>query len=205
MITIFHGTNPVQSRQAFFDFLGQFSPSSIIRFDSKSVEFNQINNYLNGGALFPEENVLAIDNFFSTNKTVLDKLVSILSKSEINIVIWQDKALTAAQIKIFPGAKINFFKSDNQIFSCLNSIKPGNLNSFNRYYDLIVSQGLFDLFLYLLKGNLRRQLISSSKYQPSLVQKIYLQTIELEFQYKTGQLSFAKEIALKRVLLPLVR
>jgi len=44
-----------------------------------------------------------------------------------------------------------------------------------------------------------------SKYDPALVQKTYLQIIELEYQSKTGQLSLPKEIALKRVLLPLLK
>lgn len=205
MVTIFHGNNPSQSRQAFFDFLSQFPQETLVHLDSKSIEINQINNYLNGGALFPEQTVLAVDNLFSVPKATLDKIIPLIIGSQSQIILWQDKALTAAQIKLLPQAKINSFKSDNQIFFCLNSIRPRNLALFNRLYEEIISQNLFDLFLYLLKGNLRRQLAGSSTYPQNLIQKIYLQVIELEFQYKTGQLSLPREIALKRVLVPLMK
>lgn len=205
MITIFHGNNPTQSRQAFFEFISQFPDLATLHLDSRSIDLNQINNFLHGGSLFPEKNVLAIDNFFSITKSNLDKFVKILNSSPSQIVLWQDKALTAAQTKIFPQAKIFAFKSDNQIFACLNAIKPKNLQSFNRLYDQVVSQDLFDLFLYLLKANFRRQLQTYSKYDQALIKKIYLQIIELEYQYKTGQISLAKNIALKRVLLPLLK
>lgn len=205
MVTIFHGNNPVQSRQAFFEFINQSAGVATLHLDSKSIDLNQINNFLHGGSLFPEKNILAIDNFFSISKSTLDKLVKILNSSSNQIVLWQDKPLTTTQTKIFPQAKIFTFKSDNQIFACLNAIKPRNLPTFNRLYDQIVSQDLFDLFLYLLKANFRRQLQSYSRYNQTLIKTVYLQTIELEYQSKTGQLSLAKEIALKRVLLPLLK
>ena len=116
MVTIFHGNNPSQSRQAFFDFLSQFPQETLVHLDSKSIEINQINNYLNGGALFPEQTVLAVDNLFSVPKATLDKIIPLIIGSQSQIILWQDKALTAAQIKLLPQAKINSFKSDNQIF-----------------------------------------------------------------------------------------
>jgi hypothetical protein len=205
MITIFHGNNPSESRQAFFDLLNQSVDSAVLHLDAKSLDLNQINNFLNGGSLFPEKNILAVDNFFSLTKSTFDKLVKIFNSSPAQIILWQDKALTVAQTKIFPQAKYFSFKSDNQIFACLNAIKPKNLSAFNRLYGQIISQNLFDLFLYLLKANFRRQLQTYSKYDKNLIEKIYLQTIELEFQYKSGQLSLPKDIALQRVLLPLLK
>jgi hypothetical protein len=205
MITVFHGDNPSESRKAFFEFINQFSGSDLLHLDSKSIDLNQVNNFINGGSLFPGVKFLAIDNFFSITKSILDKLTKLINPKSVEIVLWQDKALNATQTKVFPQAKYFAFKADNRIFSCLNAIKPGNLNTFNRLYDQIVNNDLFDLFLYLLKSQLRRQLQSYSKYSSALIQKIYLQTIELEFQSKSGQLSLPKDIALKRVLLPLLK
>lgn len=205
MITIFHGDNPTASRQAFFEFINQFTGRDLLHLDPKSIDLNQINNFLNGGSLFPGIKVLAIDNCFSITKSTLDKLTKLFNPKSIEIVLWQDKALTATQTKIFPRAKYYTFKADNRIFSCLSAIKPHNLNTFNRLYDQIVNNDLFDLFLFLLKSQLRRQLQSYSRYSPALIQKTYLQTTELEYQNKTGQLSLPAKIALKRVLLPLLK
>jgi len=205
MITIFHGDNPSESRQAFLQFKNQFTDKDLLHLDSKSIDLNQVNNFLNGGSLFAGTKILAVDNFFSITKSTLDKIIKLIDPKSVDIILWQDKTLSAVQTKIFPKAKYLSFKADSRIFACLSSIKPGNLDSFNRQYDRIVDNDLFDLFLYLLKSQLRRQLQSYSKYSPALIQKIYLQTIELEFQYKSGQLSLPKDLALKRVLLPLLR
>lgn len=205
MITIFHGDNPSESRQAFLEFIGQASGKDILHLDSKSIDLNQVNNFLQGGSLFPGAKVLAIDNFFSIPKSLLDKLIKLINPKSIEIILWQDKTIPAAQIKTFPQAKNYQFKADNRIFSCLSSIKPNNLKTFNGLYDQIVNNELFDLFLYLLKSQLRRQLQSYSRYNQDLIKKIYLQTIELEYQYKSGQLSLPKDIALKRVLIPLLK
>jgi hypothetical protein len=205
MITIFHGDDPSESRKAFLEFTNQFSDSDLLHLDSKSIDLNQINNFLEGGSLFPGTKILAIDNFFSVSKPILDKLIKLINPKSVDIVLWQDKSLSIVQTRIFPQAKIFYFKADNRIFSCLGSIKPGNLKAFNGLYDQIVNNDLFDLFLYLLKAQLRRQLQSYSRYNSDLIKKIYLQTIELEYQSKSGQLSLPKEIALKRVLLPLLK
>ena len=205
MITIFHGDNPADSRKAFFEFINQIKSQELLHLDSKSIDLNQVNNFLNGGSLFPGTKILAIDNFFSIPKATLDKIVKLLVPAAIEIILWQDKTLSAVQTKIFPQAKYFSFKADNRIFACLGSIKPGHLKTFNDLYDRIVNNDLFDLFLYLLKSQLRRQLLNHSQYNPALTQKIYLQTIELEYQYKTGQLSLPREIALKRVLIPLLK
>jgi hypothetical protein len=205
MINIFHGDNPSDSRQAFFEFINQISGHELLHLDSKSIDLNQVNNFLHGGSLFPGTKVLAIDNFFSIPKATIDKLTKLFDPKSTEIVLWQDKTLTATQTKIFPQAKYFGFKADNRIFACLNSIKPRNLNTFNQLYDRIINNDLFDLFLYLLKSQLRRQIQTYSKYDPATIQRTYLQTIELEYQYKTGQLSLPREIALKRVLLPLLK
>lgn len=205
MITIFHGDNPSESRTKYLEFIDQFPNAEILRLDPKSIDLNQINNFVNGGSLLPGEKVLAIDNFFSIPKTNLDKLIKIIKISSINIAIWQDKALNSSQLKAFNKPQIYLFSADKIIQHCLNAIKPHNLPTFDKLYDQIVVQNLFDLFLWYLKTNFRHQLQGNSKFNQNILKTFYLQLIELEFQYKSGQLSLPKEIALKRVLIPLIK
>lgn len=205
MITIFHGDDSASSRTAYLDFLQAQKDTECFRLDPKTIDLNLIGNFLAGGSLFGGKKILAIDNFLSIPKTNLDKVLSLFSQTEIDIVLWQDKTLTAVQLKNFPKAKLNSFKSDNKVFYCLNALRPKNLNGFIILYRQVLKDGLFDLFLYMLKGNLRRWLQGYSKYDQKLVVRTYLQVIELEFQYKSGQLALPKEIALERVLVPLLK
>ena len=205
MITIFHGDDLSKSRQPYLETFQSLDSAHFLHLNSKSINLDQINNFINGGSLFAESKVIAIDNFFSITKSVQSKLINLLNTTEMNVVIWQDKLLTVAQLKTFPKAIVQRFKADNNIFLCINSLKPHNLNRFIGLYHQICQDELFDLFFFLLKASIRRQLASRSVFPEIILTKTYLQMIELEYQYKTGQLSLSKEIALERVLLPLLR
>jgi hypothetical protein len=201
MITIFHGDDQVKSREAFLSAV----TSDTLKLDSKNIDLNQVNNYLNEGSLFGDTKTIAISNFFTIPKANLDKIVKLILKTKVNVVIWQDKLLNVTQLKTFPKATILSYKADNSLYSCLNSIKPKNLNRFIVLYDKVINQNLFDLFLYLLKAKFRKLLQFPSTFDQKVILRTYLQIIELEYQYKSGQLSFSKDLALKRVLLPLLR
>ena len=205
MITIFHGDDLSLSRQAYLSTFEKMGGSHVLHLDSKNINLDQINNFLQGGSLFAESQLIAIDNFFSISKPVQTKLIPILLNSKTSIVLWQDKLLTVPQLKIFPQATFQKFKADNHIFACINSLKPHNLDKFIKLYHQICAQDLYDLFFYLLKATIRRQLTTRSVYSQQVLTKTYLQMIELEYQYKTGQLSLPQDIALERVLLPLLR
>lgn len=200
MITIFHGDDQVKSREAFLAVT-----TNSFKLDSKSINLDQINNYLNEGSLFSDTKSIAISNYFSISKANLDKLTKFLYQTKVDVFLWQDKGLNATQTKLFSGAKIVNFRADNNLFACLNTLKPKNATKFMALYDKVIDNNLFDLFLYLLKGNFRRQLQISSVFDSKVIKRTYLQLIELEFQSKSGQLSLPKELALKRVVLPLLK
>lgn len=205
VITIFHGDDASSSRQSLLDFVNQFPKTQVYTTDSKNFNLNDITNFTQGGSLFQDPKLLLINNFFSLTKTAQQQVISLVTTSSVDLLIWQDKLLTPTQLKVFPQAKVYRYKQNNQIFTCLNSIRPHNLPAFTKYYDDVCQHDLFDLFLYLLKGHFRRQIQTRSVYSPSVLSRTYLQLIELEYQFKTGQLSFPREIALTRVLLPLLR
>ncbi len=205
MISIFHGDDQVGSRQDYLRLIAELSKNDVLHLDSKNINLDQINGYLNGPSMFGDTKAIAIDNFFSIPKANLDKLSKMLNQTSIDVFLWQDKALNATQAKVFPKAKYYLSKSENLIYTCINTIKPGNLINFLKIYDQIIDQEQFDLLLWMLKGSFRRQLQSYSKLDLDRLKKAYLQTIELEFQYKSGQLSLPKDIALKRVMVNLLK
>ena len=206
MISIFHGDNQFDSRQAFNQFLDQNQNTDILRLDSKSANPDQINLFLQGSSLFATKKILAISNFFSIPKANLDKVIKTINQSpETDIVIWQDKPLNATQLKTFKNPQIKNFPLDNKLFTCLNAIKPKNLSKAISLYDQVIELGLYDLFLYLLKGNFRRQFTTYPKFIQPVIKRTYLQLIELDFQNKSGQLSIPKELALKRIIINLTK
>jgi hypothetical protein len=208
MIYIFHGDNQKESRQAVNSKLEKLKDHQVTRLDQRDINLDNLNNLLHGASLFSEKKALFISNFFSITKTTQDKLVKIFtqkSQPELDIYLWQDKKLTPVQLKIFPQSESYFFKADEQLFTCLYSIKPQNTQNFLKLYQQVIDSQLYDLFLYFVKNSLRKQLTSYSKFDQSSLKKAYLNLIELDFQNKTGKLNIAKEIALQRIITNLIK
>lgn len=206
MIYIFHGDNQLESRKALNDYLDQFKDTNILRLDSKTIDLEKINLFLQESSLFNDKKILSISNLFSTNKAILDKVNQLLNQSDnLEIVIWQDKTLTATQIKTFKNPQVKIFPLNNKLFSCLNSIRPKNITQVIPLYHQVIEMGLYDLFLYFLKNNFKKQLTSYSKFDQPTAKRIYLQLIELDFKNKTGELSIPKELALERILTNLTK
>jgi len=206
MIYIFHGDNQFESRTAFNNLLEKYINTDLLKLDGKGIDPEIINNFLQSSSLFNDKKVMAISNLFSAPKAALDKLPKILNQLDNHdILVWQDKKLNPTQLKTFPQAKVEVFQLDNKLFACLNSVKPQNLKSFIPLYEDVLKQGIYDLFLYLLKNNLRKQLVSYTRFDKINLKRSYLQLIELDYQNKSGQLSTPKELALQRIIINLIK
>lgn len=206
MIYIFHGDNQFESRRSFSDHLDQIKNADIFRLDSKNIDIDRVNLFLQESSLFNTKKVLSISNLFATNKSIIDQINKLINQSQnVDVVIWQDKTLTPTQIKIFKNAQVKNFPLDNKLFTCLNAIKPKNLIRVIPLYHQVLDLGLYDLLLYFLKNNFRKQLTSYPKFDSNTTKRIYLQLIELDFKNKTGELSIPKELALERILTNLTK
>jgi len=206
MIYIFHGDDQYASRFAFNQQIDQHQGRDIFRLDSKNANLDLINNFLNSPSLFASQKVLAITNLFSIPKVILDKIIRFIKDdSQNDIYIWQDKTLTPTQTKIFPKAQINHFPVNKVLFSCLNQIRPKNISKFIPLYQKVIVQEPFELFLFFVKNNLRKQITNYSSFDKKNLERTYIQLIELDFQSKNGQLAIPKEIALQRILINLIK
>lgn len=206
MIYIFHGDNQKDSRTALNQFLDSKTETDILKLDSKQIDLIQINNFLQTQSFFATQKILVFNSFFSIPKPTQDKIKKIIdTPNKCDIVIWQDKTLNQTQLKTFPKSQIQNFRLDNKLFTCLNAIRPKNLKIFIPLYHQVIQADLYDLFLYLAKNNIRKQLIEFPKFPQITLKKIYLQLIELDFQNKTGQLAIPKELALERIFVNLLK
>lgn len=205
MIYIFHGDDQNKSRQAFNLALDQKKDCDILRLDYKEINPDIINGFINSQSLFSTPRVVAISNFFSVTKPILDKLIKIIkSNPNFDVFIWQDKALNITQTKTFPQSINKLFPLDKKIYLCLNNLQPNNLTRFIPLYNQVIQKEPFELFLFFVKLNLRKQLTTYSKFNQEALKNAYIQTIELDYQSKSGQLTIPKEIALERILINLM-
>ncbi len=206
MIYIFHGDDQNKSRNSFNLALDAKKDYDILRLDPKEANPDTVNNFINSQSLFSTPRIIAISNFFSITKPILDKIIkSIKSNSSFDVYLWQDKTLTATQLKTFSQIKIETFPLDKIIFKCLNNLLPKNINRFITLYHQVLEKEPFELFLFWAKFSLRKQLTSYSKFNQNTLKNAYLQIIELDYQIKSGQLAIPKEIALERIFISLMK
>jgi len=206
VIYIFHGDDQLKSRTAVNTFLDQKKDYDILRLDSKDINPDQVNVFINSQSLFSSPKIISLFNLFSVPKANLDKIIKVInSNNSLDIIIWQDKTLTATQLKTFPNSKNETFPLDKKLFKCINSLTPKNTSRFIPLYHQVLAQEPYELFLFWLKFNIRKQLTTFSKFSPDSLKTAYLQMIELDYQSKTGQLAIPKEIALERILLNLMK
>lgn len=203
MINIFHGDNNTASRNEYNKLLDSFK-GDVLRLDSKQIDLNKINNFLEGSSLFADKKMLGISNFFSIPKANADKLIKIFNNTKTDIAIWQEKKLNPTQQKTFPKAKLNCFELEKIIYTLLNQIKPHNLKNFILQLRLVQKTEPFDLIFFWIKFNIRRQLTNYSKLSEQSLKKAYLQLIDLDYFNKTGELIISREIALIRIMSPLL-
>lgn len=206
MIYLFHGDDQLKSRSAVNSFLDSKTNFDILRLDTKDIDLDQINGFINSQSLFSIPKIIVFFNFFSIPKAILDKVIKIIkSHDSFDIVIWQDKTLTATQLKTFSPSKAELFPLDKKLFKCINSLAPKNISKFMPLYHQVLTQEPFELFLFWLKLNIRKQLTTFSRFSPDSLKTAYLQMIELDYQSKTGQLAIPKDLALERILLNLMK
>lgn len=206
MYYIFHGDNQLTSRLAVNNLLDTKKDFDILRLDAKEIDLDKINGFINSQSFFSSQKIIAFFNLFSVPKANLDKIIKILKLNQtMDVVIWQDKKLTPSQLKSFPKANIEVFSLDKKMFACLNNIYPKNLSKFLPLYHQVLEQEPFELFLFWAKMTLRKQLSGFSKFPQETLKNAYIQTIELDYQSKTGQLSIPKELALERIFISLLK
>ena len=207
MIFIFHGDNVKASRLSLNQALQRFKNSDILRLNQKEIEIGLINNFLNSPSLINLKKILVLSNFFSLHPSTRTKIAAILKNHppDCQVVIWHNKTLTATQLKTFPSARTQCFPLSKILFTCLSAIKPKNVQILIPLYQQLLQKEPYDLFLYLLKNNLRKQLQTYSALNKNKLKNTYLHLIELDYKNKTGKLSISKEITLERIIINLLQ
>lgn len=191
MIYIYHGDDIVLSKKELLS-----NSTSPIIYDAKNT-----NIFLSDLLLFNKKQDVVIMNFFSIGlnlQSILLAQIKLIDKT-CKVHLWESKKISQSLSTTFPSAKIFFFKKDNTLYKCLNSIKANNFNQFKIMYEKVISENQFDLFLYLSRKEIRKK-VSYTNYK-----KVYIKLIELDFLNKSGILNITKEIALYRTLSTLVK
>jgi len=205
VIYIFHGNHTAQSYGDFSELLNNYKLHEKFHQNSKNLEIDSLNRFINTPSLFSETKVVIIENLFSLLKPQLDTVSKLInSHPDLDYLLWQDKKIEATKLKLFPKSTVKFYVLPEVLFSTLDSIRPQNKIDFVKKYQNLISTLPFELILFWFKNHLRRQLTTYSKFSTPNLKEAYLNLIELDYRSKTGKLLESKENSLERVILSLI-
>ncbi|MBI2325959.1 hypothetical protein HYU91_01080 [Candidatus Collierbacteria bacterium] len=130
---IIHGDDTVTARNHLNDELEKAKSSSagVSRFDARDLDLTKLTQVLEGMTLFGLQPMIVIEGLFSLPKSKnKDHLIEFLTKyQDRQIILFENKALTATTLKQFKKATVSGHKPAAIIFTFLDSIKPGSAST----------------------------------------------------------------------------
>ncbi|MFA6602889.1 MAG: hypothetical protein WCT01_03740 [Candidatus Shapirobacteria bacterium] len=200
MVYIFHGSDPVRSRQALLDLAATFEGYASLRLEGKEINLDLVNNHLNSTSLFADQKLLILFDFFQANPTVQKPIIPILQNSQHVIIIYAPKALTPAQLNTFPKAKVTKSSLSSTLFQMLNALRPHNSQNFYQLLNLTLEKEPVELVTFMIRRKLRELLIRPSGFNQPALRQTYLELINADFLIKSGQTPLSLEVLLPHSL-----
>ncbi len=158
MLIILHGENIIDSRNKLVELINDAKNKnkSIERLDAKKINPGILESKLVKQDLFGTEITIIIEELHSLPRSKQKNiLVELIAKSEVNVILWEKRKLTATMLKKFPQAKTIEFKLSNSLFNWLDSLSGNKKNKKQQITTL--HQALKDEDPYLCLIMLARQ------------------------------------------------
>lgn len=157
MLTLLHGDNVVVSRKALTDAVATAkSGGLVVRLDAKPLTFSQLSDTLGAQDLFCQKKTVVIEGLLSLPKGKRkDEMVALCANSNQDIILWEGKSATPAQLKKLLKAKVLLFRTSPAVFAWLDSIRPGNVGSSQEFFKRAVEQDGAEMCFAMLVRQVR--------------------------------------------------
>lgn len=140
MITIFHGEHTPSSYEAVQKEKEKYKGKEQITLNGDSLTRADLEVALTGNTLFSEEKIIIIEGLLSARPSKRkDEAIEYISKEEETaILLYDDKEVSAVQLKKFPKVKATNFKPPQSIFTFVDGIsKENKKNTILKFHELI--------------------------------------------------------------------
>ncbi len=137
-MTILYGENQVASRQALMELLQTLRAQGreVTLVSAAGLQLPELEQLLGTDSLFAVPRTLVLEGLHSLplggRRTQLLKMVSDFARAQstahppadLQLILWEKRALTATMLKLFPTAKTTEFKVSSAVFNWLDSLSP---------------------------------------------------------------------------------
>lgn len=132
-MTILHGENQPQSRQALVVLLDQARQTGrdITRLEAAKLTPAILEETFGTTDLFGQPKTVVLEGLHSLPKSKKkDELIKTVAAAvtnasdSIDCILWESRALTKTMLKLFPQAQVSEYKVSNYVFNWLDSLSP---------------------------------------------------------------------------------
>ncbi len=129
MIILLHGDNIDASRAELLRMIGVAKGKEIRQLSGRSIEPSQLVQAMESSSLFGGDTLVVIENLFGKLGRQIKKIGALsailLNAANANdVILWEDKELTASVVKTLGGATVRTFKTPTIIFQFLDGLRP---------------------------------------------------------------------------------
>ena len=162
MITVLHGDNTLKSREEFGAYLTGNKGKEGMRLEGAGLTWEAVSAAVRGTSLFGDERVVVIEKLFSLPAALRKKIIDLIIKNDGEVVLWEEKKLTAAQLASLAGAEIKEFRVAKVLFKFLDGIKVGAAKEAIELLHLTLGQEEAELVWAMLERQVRLLILAKS-------------------------------------------
>lgn len=229
MVLIIHGNDLAASRDYYSKEKDKLQ--SPILMEGEGLSYDQIFQTLENKTIFDSKITLAIENFFSKNKSnsiEFKKIIEYLNSDQnLEIIFWESTEISKTNQTILKNSTVKAFSYPQVLFQFLDSLKPGNGEYLIKLAHELGKNMEIELIFFMIVRQFRlmiSQLESGAKieeakrlqswqaakfskqsaaFRKEKLLKLYNQLFEIDLAQKTGKLPYSIDKSIDIFLLGL--
>lgn len=142
----------------------------IVMNDATEIDITDLRQEIGSSNLFGSSKCFVIKNLLSGTKSKnKEKLIEVLNQeTNHEIILWENKGLTATLLKNFYKAKVESFSISPIIFKFLDSLRPQNTNNILLSWKKLLKEGTEPEFVFAMVVR-QIKLLIQAKSDPSYI------------------------------------
>ncbi len=125
MIVLIHGDNEAKSRLHLVELIQKAKQSqrSVITLEGTKLSEGELENALGSSSLFGEAPLIVIEHLLAgVRSKKKSALIEMVAKSSSEVIVFENKSLSAAALKQLPNAVVSSFPIANSLFAWLDDL-----------------------------------------------------------------------------------
>ncbi|HSV94638.1 MAG TPA: hypothetical protein VLH94_01495 [Spirochaetia bacterium] len=151
---ILHGEDANKSYSRLMVIIDDFKSrqTEIVIQDAQELDITYLRQEIGSSGLFGSSKCFVIKNLLSSTKSKNnDNLINVLTQNtDHEIILWENKGLTATALKKFPQAKVESFSISPVIFKFLDSLRPKNTKNILLSWNNLLKEGTEPEFIFAM-------------------------------------------------------